>query len=142
MSSLYQLSRPGIIITGISLMLVSTSVMSKGGVDELGRLFTDAVQREKLDAVRRGTYKGEVEQKSRITNVKVNGVMIRSDGENVVWVNGESTFEGSPAQGVKVYPKEADSETFKIPVSVDGKRAIIKPGQSWSDGTGAVKDNY
>jgi len=142
MSRIYIRSKTGIILTGITMMFISSSVLSQGKLDELGRLFTDAAQREKLDAVRRGTYNVATEQKSTVSTVKVNGIMMRSDGENVVWVNGESTLVGNPAQGVKVYPKAVDSETFEVPVKVDGKRTIIKPGQNWSENTRQITDNY
>jgi hypothetical protein len=102
----------------------------------------DVEQREKLEAVRRGTYDMESEQESRVSNVRINGVMMRSDGENVVWINGENTLDGDPVKGVKVNPDAADSETYNVQVQIDGKRVKLKPGQNWSEGTGTIKDNY
>ncbi len=125
-----------------AILLISGPAVSADEIDKLGRLFTDAGQRQKLDAVRRGTYQEEAEQSSATTNVRVNGVMMRSNGENVVWVNGESTLDNGFSKGVKVNPKAADRETYKVPVRVDGKRIQIKPGQSWSQGEDQVKDNY
>jgi hypothetical protein len=122
--------------------MISNHAISEDGVEGLGRLFVDVEQREKLEAVRRGTYDVEVEKESRVSNVRVNGVMMRSDGENVVWVNGESTLDGEPVKGVKVNPGNADRETYEIQVHIDGKRINIKPGQNWSEGTGTIKDNY
>jgi len=125
-----------------ALMLVSKHAISEDGIEGLGRLFIDVEQREKLEAVRRGTYTSEVEQESRVSNVRVNGVMMRSDGENVIWLNGESTLDGEPIKGVKVNPEAADRETYKVHVNIDGKRVSLKPGQNWSEGTGTIKDNY
>ncbi|UCB54005.1 MAG: hypothetical protein JSW45_08550 [Thiotrichales bacterium] len=122
--------------------LISAPAISADDVQGLGRLFIDAEQREKLEAVRRGTYKAETEEESRISNVRVNGVMIRSDGENVVWVNGESTLDGARIQGIRINPGTADRETYRVTVNIDGKRVGIKPGQNWSEGTGTIKDNY
>lgn len=124
------------------LMLISKHAVSEDGVEGLGRLFVDVEQREKLEAVRRGTYDKEVERESRVSNVRVNGVMMRSDGENVVWVNGVSTLDGEPVKGIKVNPDSADSETYNVQVQIDGKRVSLKPGQNWSEGTGTIKDNY
>ena len=126
----------------LALLLIPKHALSEDGVEGLGRLFIDVEQREKLEAVRRGTYEKEVEQESRVTNVRMNGVMIRSDGENVVWINGENTLDGEPVKGVKVNPQTADSETYNVQVQIDGKRVKLKPGQNWSEGTGTVKDNY
>ena len=125
-----------------AVFLISAPASSADDVQGLGRLFIDAEQREKLEEVRRGTYKAETEEDSRISNVRVNGVMIRSDGENVVWVNGESTLDGAPIQGIRINPGTADRETYRVTVNIDGKRVGIKPGQNWSEGTGTIKDNY
>jgi len=134
-----QLKNP---VTVLMLLLISEHAMSEDGVEGLGRLFVDVEQRERLEAVRRGTYDREIEQESRVSNVRMNGVMIRSDGDNVVWINGENTLDGDPVKGVKVNPQSADSETYNVQVQIDGKRVKLKPGQNWSEGTGTIKDNY
>lgn len=126
----------------IAMMLISEPVTSEEGIEGLGRLFIDPEQREKLESVRRGTYNADMEQESRVSNVRVNGVMMRSDGENVVWINGENTLDGAPINGISVNPNSADSETYKVQVHIDGKRVNIKPGQNWSEGTGTIKDSY
>lgn len=126
----------------LALLLLSEHAISADEVEGLGRLFVDVEQREKLEAVRRGTYEKEVEQETRVSNVRINGVMMRSGGENVVWINGENTLDGEPVKGVKVSPETADNETYNVQVQIDGKRVKLKPGQNWSEGTGTIKDNY
>lgn len=124
------------------VLLVPRQTIAQDEVESLGRLFIDAEQREKLEAVRRGTYKSETEQESRVSNVRVDGLMVRSDGENVIWINGNSTLDGPAVEGVKVDPDAADNESYSVRVSIDGKLVDIKPGQNWSEGTGTIKDNY
>jgi hypothetical protein len=131
-----------ILVVLLALLLISEQAISEDEVEDLGRLFVDVEQREKLEAVRRGTYDKEVEQESRVSSVRVNGVMMRSDGENVVWINGENTLDGEPVKGVKVKPEATDRDTYNVQVLIDGKRVKLKPGQNWSEGTGTVKDNY
>ena len=126
----------------LALLLIPQHVISADEVEDLGRLFVDVEQREKLEAVRRGTYDMESEQESRVSNVRINGVMMRSGGENVVWINGENTLDGEPVKGVKVNPETADNETYNVQIQIDGKRVKLKPGQNWSEGTGTIKDNY
>lgn len=126
----------------VTSVLLPNQAMSADGIEDLGRLFVDAEQREKLEAVRRGTYTSEVEEESRVSNVRMNGIMMRSNGENVVWINGESTLDGEPVKGVKVNPETADRETYNVQVKIDDKRVRLKPGQNWSEGTGTIKDNY
>ena len=132
--------------TGLSfvllLMLNAAPALSDESIEGLGKLFIDAEQREKLEAVRRGTYNAEAEKESRLSNIRVNGLMLRADGENVVWINGESTLGGKKIQGLSINPSSVDAETYKVRVNVDGKRVNIKPGQNWSEGTGTIKDNY
>ena len=130
------------ILISLSLLSLPGYALSEDGIEGLGRLFVDVDQREKLEAVRRGTYNVEVEEESRVSNVRLNGVMMRSGGDNVVWINGESTLNGDPVKGIKVNPGSANNETYDVQVRIDGKRVRLKPGQNWSEGTGTIKDNY
>jgi hypothetical protein len=136
------IKRTNSVVIMMMLLLISNHAISKDEVEGLGRLFVDVEQREKLEAVRRGTYEIEVERESRVSNVRVDGVMIRGDGENVVWINGENTLDGDPVKGVKVHPETADGENYNVQVQIDDKRVKLKPGQNWSEGTGTIKDNY
>jgi hypothetical protein len=133
---------PRRIAAGVALIVISSQAVSQGKIDELGRLFTDPEQREKLEAVRHGAYDEAADNEKIVSTVTVNGVMMRRDGESVVWINGKSTLEGELAKGVNVYTRSADRESYTVPIVVDGKLVRIKPGQSWSDGAGTVKDNY
>ena len=142
MKALSFLQSAAVVIPLMALLTVPGAVLSKDEVEGLGRLFIDSDQREKLEAVRRGTYKAETEKDNRVSNVRVNGVMIRSDGENVIWINEQNTLNGAAIEGVYVNPNTADGETLSVPVRVEGKLVHIKPGQNWSEGTGTVKDNY
>jgi hypothetical protein len=82
----------------------------------LGRLFTTAEERARLDQLRRGEGRPDARATAKTTSptaVKpriVTGVVSRSDGRNTVWVNGEPRPAaageadrkqvGKPAQGV------------------------------------------
>lgn len=141
------IEKPGItisshLLTAVVLVLFSSTASSQARLDELGRLFTDDTQRDKLDAIRQGAYDEESAQQSTVSAVTVNGIVIRSDGENVVWVNGESTLESRSAKGISVYPGSADSRTYNVPLSVEGKRVRIKPGQSWTESSDQILDSY
>jgi hypothetical protein len=126
----------------LGMMAISNSAVSRDDVEGLGNLFTDLEQREKLEEVRHGTYRKEVEKNSRVSNVIVDGVMLRSDGTNVIWINGKNTLDRKSVEGVSAYPESADKESFSVPVRIDNKRLKLKPGQVWSEGTGQVRDNY
>jgi hypothetical protein len=134
--------KTGLIAGMLLQVFISAPALSESNAEELGRLFTDVEQRKKLDAIRRGTYSQDTEQQGTASKVRVNGVVVRSDGENVVWINGESTIKSDTVKGVRVNTEEADSKTLAVPLSIDGRRIKIKPGQSWSGSTTTVKDNY
>jgi len=142
MRELVMLFRVAIYSCLVFAALISKVAMAQDDVENLGTLFTDSEQREKLEAVRRGTYLEESEKNSRVSNIRVDGIMIRSDGQNVVWVNGTSTLENSSIEGIKVNADAADEDSQEVPVNIDGKRVYVKPGQIWSEGTGRVTDNY
>ena len=126
----------------LSVLLAAFPALSQDQLKELGRLFTDPSQREKLEAVRHGAYVEDADQKGSVSSVTVNGIMMRDDGENVIWINGRSSLDGNPVSGINVYPESVDGDTFRLPLRVDGKPVRIKPGQSWNDAAGDVKDNY
>lgn len=117
------------------------SASEKYGADNIDRLFTSPQQRQKLDTMRTAPSNTS-EEKPAVTNVELNGVMIREDGNNVIWVNDKSSLKSNKVDGVRVNPKAVNKETYKVPVKADEHRMMMKPGQSWSETTGTVKDNY
>ena len=126
-----------------SMLLVSIICITPAYADSesgLGRLFTDPESRARLDAAREPVINQAGEDPA--TMVRVDGVMVREDGRNVVWVNGTSTLESDSLNGVRVHSRNADRKDFRVPVGVDGKTVRLKPGQVWSDETGRVKDDY
>ena len=129
-------------VSCVLIAAYSGQVTSEERREELGKLFTDSAQREKLEAVRYDAYDREAESASTITSVTVNGIVLRGDGKSVVWLNGKNTLEGQPGEGVTVDPNAADHNNYSVPVKVDGRLLRMKPGQTWSDGSGTVRDNY
>ncbi|GMR01525.1 MAG: hypothetical protein BMS9Abin19_0921 [Gammaproteobacteria bacterium] len=129
------------------LLLILTPLMviasdQNYGAENLGQLFTSPQQRKHLDSMRSGISTGGAEQNLDISTVKLNGVMMRSDGKNVIWVNGGNSLKSNKVSGVKVQPEAVDKETYKVPVQVEEQKLKMKPGQSWSQTTSSVKDNY
>ena len=117
------------------------SANEKYGADNIDRLFTSPQQRQKLDTMR-SAPSNTIEEKPAVTNVELNGVMIREDGNNVIWVNDKSSLKSNKVDGVRVNPNAVNKESYKVPVKTDEHRIMMKPGQSWSETTGTVKDNY
>ena len=122
------------------LLLVTTSVYAtEYDESQLLNLFTDRQQRAQIDALRTGTVS---EKGVRETNkVNLNGYMRRSDGKSVVWVNDGNTIEGSRVDDLRVHSNSVGRDS-KVTISVDGKAARLKPGETWIKETGKIVDNY
>ena len=117
--------------------LVATPVLAEYDAAELGKLFTDREQRSKIDAARSGRGKNtSVRQTSK---VNMNGYLTRSDGKSVVWVNDESTLESSRVGDVRVHGSSI-GKNKRVTISVDGKTARLKPGETWHKETGEIVD--
>ena len=126
------------IFAGLLFALYSSVSSAQYDANDLDKLFTDKSQRARIDAARSGNSGFETQ---RVDKVKVSGYMKRSDGKNVVWVNGESTIDKSRLGDIRVHQKSIGKEK-KVTISVDGKTVRIKPGEAWLKDTGNVVDSH
>ena len=133
-------------LTRVSFMLLCVcSIQSNAAMFEenaLDKLFTTSNQRQKIDAFRKGNNIGAVREQVGPTDVKIQGIVKRSNGKNTVWVNGQSTLESNTVGGVRVNSGTIDSRTNKVAISVNNKSVRLKPGQVWSEDTGQISDSY
>lgn len=121
----------------LMVLISSTPAYAEYDVNNLKKLFTDKRQRAQIDAARAGDYSGSEVQQA--TQVKVSGYMKRSSGKSVVWVNGKNTLDSSRVGGVTVNTNAINN---KVPVKIDGRTVYVRPGESWSEASGNVKDSY
>jgi len=121
------------------VLMSSTPAYAEYDVNDLKKLFTDKRQRAQIDAARAGDYSGSEVQQA--TQVNVSGYMKRSGGKSVVWVNGTNTLESSKVGGVMVNTQTINNDN-KVPVKIDGRTVYVRPGESWSEASGNVKDSY
>lgn len=126
-------------LTGMFSVSFSGALHAEYDASNLKNLFTDKVQRAQIDAARSGRTSGsELKQTSQ---VKVSGYVTRSDGKSVVWLNNKNTLEGQKIGDVRVHQHTIGKDK-KVTISVDGKTARLKPGESWSKETGKTTDIY
>lgn len=121
---------------------------------ELGRLFSTPAQRQALDQARERydptrqeviVRAGEAvveEAPPPLPELSVEGVVIRSDGNNATWINGTGMLSGeSTAEGIRV---EADGSggtvRFVLPDGRDAGR--LRPGQTLDPNVGRVTERY
>lgn len=101
----------------------------------LRSLFTSQQQRQEIDNNRNAAGSKNEPANIRPSSVHINGIVKRSNGKSVVWINGKNTLDNSIVDGVKIY-SNGITEKNKIPVSVDDRTIYIKPGETWSEETG------
>jgi len=128
-----------LILTGLFCIFCSSAVHADYDATNLNKLFTDKKQRAQIDAARSGSYSGSDLQQT--SDVNVSGYVTRSDGKSVVWVNNKNTLDSSKLGDIKVY-NSSIGKNKKVTISVNGKTARLKPGETWSESTGTIKDNY
>ena len=127
------------LIICLLVFINSAPAYAEYDVNDLKKLFTDKRQRAQIDAARAGDYSGPETQQA--TQVNINGYMKRSNGKSVVWVNGANTLESSKVGGVSVNTKSISANN-KVPVKIDGHTVYIRPGESWSEASERIEDNY
>jgi hypothetical protein len=131
-----------ILLISLNIILPATSAAAYFDESALGRLFTTPQQRHQIDAFRKGKGVGMTHDQISPSDVKIQGMVIRSDGKNTVWVNGKNTIESSKVGGVNVKLNSLNHKTDSVTVVIDKKAVRLKPGQVWSEDSGKVTDSY
>jgi hypothetical protein len=82
--------------------------------------------------------KEEPEKPEAIT---VNGVVIRSSGNHMVWVNGKNSLTGDlPRKSLAIATDRALGSSVPIRNKRSGKVIELKPGQTFDPGTDKISD--
>ena len=99
----------------------------------LGRLFMSPEERRALDAGRapwRNPEAPEAGVAPVISRVVLNGVLRRSAGPPVVFINGQTA--GGKEAAVQVARGPDRQNTVTVRDAADGRSVRLKPGQSWT----------
>ncbi|MFT5390325.1 MAG: hypothetical protein ACI8PT_000510 [Gammaproteobacteria bacterium] len=143
----------GMLVGTAMVLVVSQSVSAQS----LGRIFSTVEQRAELDEirdeyeygkpvqarVRRTDVDGEAAQPA-LPQVTVNGIVLRSSGAHVSWVNGVGIVSGQRTpEGIRVVAGRRNGVgevRLVLPSGVD--TAPIKPGQKIDVVNGRVVDTF
>jgi len=120
---------------------------------DLGRLFTTPQEREMLEALRRQPPKPQteaapvvapaVEPAPVVPNVTMNGLVRRSRGRGMVWVNGVTSLEGDlDSQGIAVDVGALRGTTLPVRIGNAPLAVGLKPGQTYDTGEAQVREAY
>ncbi|MGH8570573.1 MAG: hypothetical protein ACREXU_21850 [Gammaproteobacteria bacterium] len=137
-------------ITGLLALAAFAAIVQ---AQDLGRLFTTPEEREMLEALRRQPPKPQAEAAPVVTpavesapvapNVTMNGLVRRSRGRGMVWVNGVTSLEGDlDAQGIEIDVGALRGTTLPVRIG-DAPLAVgLKPGQTYDTGEAQVREVY
>lgn len=134
----------GVLLPGLLLAMLAAG--ASHAADDLGRVFLTPAQRQSLDAQRDSGLAtdgvpGTAETQTGTApdrNVLLNGVVRRSHGPDVVWVNGARAGAGS---GNPVQVRRGPDQRNRVSVQdADGTVARLQPGQFLDPSTGRVAD--
>lgn len=104
-----------------------------------GRLFFTPEQRDRMDVARQHQRSVRFDDEERIPqsqNIRLNGVITRSDGQATVWIN--NRIQREPSQTVAV----GKGGEVRV-VTPDAKRNVrLKVGQTLDMGSGKVEEAY
>lgn len=103
--------------------------------DDLGRLFTSAAERARIDALRSGQQPDSTDDAPGTDRAVINGTLRGSDGKRLVWLNGTPVKPGG-ASHLSLLRDGRVQLTWR-----DGAR-ILKPGQGVDQATGNIFENH
>jgi hypothetical protein len=102
----------------------------------LGRLFLTPEQRRELDASRPAhSAPGAPDAGLRLpaaSHVILTGVLKRSGGPDVVWINGHQARAGDDKAPVQVRRGPDSHNVVTLVAPADGRSVKLKPGQRWT----------
>jgi hypothetical protein len=132
------------------LALLATPAIAQQQDTPLGRLFLTPEQRATLDNARRNKIRAEAVAGAVVKTPKppaarsvlINGVVKRSDGETIVWVNGKPIESETPdGMQFQVAP-QTQGGTVLVREPEKGRRVEIKVGQQVDMLTGRIKEPF
>lgn len=128
------------VLSAIGLMLCMFATSGPAAAAEplvsppLGRLFTSPEERRVLDAGKtpqtRADDPAAAVSAAGPARVVLNGVLKRSYGPDVVWINGRPA--GGNDVPLKVHRGPDSQNTVTLLDTADGRSVKLKPGQSWT----------
>ena len=140
-----------------ALVVLFAAVTGAAHAQSFGRLFSTPEQRIQLDEVREEYEYGkpprppepEVKKDDSQANrpalpqVTVNGVVLRSSGNDTSWVNGTRILSGQTTpEGIRIEPRRVKGPAVKLVLPSGVGTTPIKPGQRIDIVSGTVVETY
>lgn len=135
------------VFAGLAFVAATVSTLETTA-QTVGRLFSTPMERELLDELRNApppvapapapVVEAPPEpvlvrepEPPEVQNVRIDGLVLRSDGRNVIWVNGSAVQSGaSTYDGVRVEAKRAAGGSVRVVHAEGSSAAELRPGES------------
>ena len=129
-------------------LLCVLSMIDAISAAELGRIFFTPAQRATLDNARKQNIRVEIgndsEQEPAAAavpqNVRLNGMIRRSDGKNTIWLNNRVVNEQQPGTLNAAIGKADNKVRISVPDS--GRNVDLKVGQTVEIVSGTIEESY
>jgi len=133
----------------LAFLLAGLTFAARAEEPPLGRLFLTPQQRAVLDNARRNRVRAAAVEAAAdkkpkpppVKNVTINGVVRRSDGEPIIWVNGRPT-DGETDDGMSVVASPGTDPSIVVREPEKGRKVRLKVGQRVDLTTGRVQESY
>jgi len=122
----------------LALLLALLSA-GPAAAQQLGRLFFTPEQRAALDARRAARLPDKPAAVAESPTTRVDGYVKRSSGKSTVWVDGEAMPDGLQLEGLRLQ-RGNDPTRVTVTIGEDGRRIVVRVGETLDRATGAVKD--
>lgn len=142
-----------VIVRALILVWLATAPLLPATADDgtdFDRFFTTAAVRTQLNQAREqytaiGPVNDEDEdtdQQTLFPEVKVKGMIVRSDGSSEIWLNGASTVgNDNISREIRTLTERVGGERVRVTLP-DGKAVTLKPGQLYSPDDQRVLEIY
>jgi len=118
------------------LLLCALHLTAIHAAEPIGRLFFTPAQRATLDAGKElEKPKGAARVVHGPSSVQVNGVVQRSDGESMVWINGKPVGKGS---SVAASVSNSDPAAVRVRIRGNDQAADLRVGQTLDTASGKI----
>jgi hypothetical protein len=115
--------------------------------DNIGRLFFSERERTEIQKLRFNTQQDNTQNKPKLLlpeQITVNGLVIRSQGKNTAWINGEKDLHKTGLPGLRIDIDNLNQRETDIPITIINgeKQAYVSPGQHMDTATGERLETY
>ena len=122
--------------------------------EQLGFLFMSKESRDRLNQRRSEFNDKQYQQRnkkilptlpldSEPVVLEMHGLVLRSGGKPTVWLNHSNTFSGQNlSDNISIELDYIKRYNYQIPVLLDNKKIILKPGQIWNEKENRTMEAY